>query len=78
MAMAILTRSFAFSSCFSGLVHVDPGTLISDVGHLKEITVEACLSRIVSWKRGSWVRGVHEATKIRFKWCSSIIFLIVS
>ena len=33
-------------------------------------------SRSVSWKMGSWVRGVQLATTTRLSWCSSIFSLI--
>src|ERR1019366_10541784 len=35
-------------------------------------------SRRVFRNRGSWVRGVQEATTTRFRWCSLILSLIAS
>jgi len=46
-----------------GLVH--PRVLIPDVGHLKEVLVEAA-GLSVSWNRGSWVWGEQAATTTLF------------
>ena len=39
-ATAMRTRSLAFSVAFSGSLHVHPGVLVADIGHLEEVLVE--------------------------------------
>ena len=76
-ATAILTRSLDFCVALSGSCILTPGTLVADVGHLKEIGIEADLGDGVAGS-SSWVRGVQEATTTRFRSCSAIFSLIRS
>jgi hypothetical protein len=38
------TRSLAFSVAFIRVVHVHPGILVADIGHLEEVFVQASLA----------------------------------
>ncbi len=71
------TRSLAFSRAFSGSCMVDPGVLVPDVGHIKEIVVEPGLLQGLL-KGASWVRGLHEATTTRLSLFSLMAFKILS
>jgi hypothetical protein len=70
LATAMRTRSLAFSVAFSGLFMVHPGVLVPDIGHLKEVLVQAGLPDGLL-EQGLMGPGEQEATTTRLRLCSS-------
>ena len=77
LATAILTMSIAFfvAASFCPLWHQEHCSRMS--ARSKRYLFRPA-SRIVSWKSGSWVRGVQEATTMRLRFWSLMICFIDS
>ena len=69
LAAAMRTRSLAFSVAFSGSDWCTQESWSRMLASSNRYRFSPA-SRIVSWKRGSWVRGVHAATTTRLSWFS--------
>jgi hypothetical protein len=48
------------------IVHMDPGILVADIGHLHQVLVDSGFTKGIL-KRFSWVLGEHPPTTIRFR-----------
>ena len=67
--MAIRTRFFRLLCRFLLLIHMNPGALVTDIGHLKEIGIESHFTDRVSKKRLMGPRcagGHHDTVQVEF------------